>query len=291
MRNDDQPTATDDQQEAAMIRAEWTRPMAKGCLPPGNQTLVCTRKVSDLVTECLWRVDTKQANVQVYVTLEPEGMAIKSYRTEFDIKQAFWHTFPASATAGLSNGDAGDTLECVCLVGEDTIDMYATIDDHHYTCSVPFKITGVHQSSQGLLLERAQRDKKLFTPPPDFFMPRLFSLSHPYDEALPVLCSQRGQSRLVYCWEGDTEVEVVGTDRDLVLVFDPTAKTHRLYAIRTKEFGEEKSAGGGGAVGGGSMQQLATPRINPEHGPIIARIVLAVIVFNVHDIMEDAGFE
>lgn len=43
----------------------------------------------------------------------------------------------------------------------------------------------------------------------------------------------------MYCWEGDTEVEVVGTDRDLVLVFDPTAKTHRLYAIRTKEFGEE----------------------------------------------------
>lgn len=31
---------------------------------------------------------------------------------------------------------------------------------------------------------------------------------------------------------------------------------------------------------------LATAR-----GPIIARIVLAVIVFNVHDIMEDAGFE
>ncbi|GMR35218.1 hypothetical protein PMAYCL1PPCAC_05413, partial [Pristionchus mayeri] len=192
-------------------------------------------------------------------------MAIKSYRTEFDIRKAFWHRFPCAGTAGLGNGEAGDDrLECLCLVGDEAIDMYATLDDHYYSCNVPFKITGVHQSSHGLLLERAQRDKKLFTPPPDFFMPRLFSLSHPYDEALPVLCSQKGLWRLVYCWEGDCEVEVVGTSADLVLVFDPVASTHRLYAIRANDETGESTKPGGGA--GTTMQQLATPRINPEHG-------------------------
>ncbi|GMS83244.1 hypothetical protein PENTCL1PPCAC_5419, partial [Pristionchus entomophagus] len=251
----DNPTTDDQREQEAMIRAEWTRTMKRDSLPAGVQTLACTRAVSDLVTECCWIIDTRQ----VCITLEPDGRAIKSYRTEFDIKQAFWHRFPTPTTAGISNGEAGLDLECICLVGDEAIDMYATVDDHYYTCNVPFKITGVHQSSHGLLLERAQRDKKLFTPPPDYFMPRLFSLSHPYDEALPVLCSQKGQSRLVYCWEGDSEVEVVGSSSDLVLVFDPVSSLHRLYAIRANE-GVENTKPGGGA-----MQQLATPRINPEH--------------------------
>ncbi|GMT13678.1 hypothetical protein PFISCL1PPCAC_4975 [Pristionchus fissidentatus] len=258
--DDDKDASTVDSslQSEAMIRAEWTRPMSKACLPKGSQELASTRKVSDLVTECVWIVNSKQA----YVTLEPDGTAIKSYKTEFDIKQAFWHRFPSSASLGLNNGDSGDELDCLCLVGEEAIDMYATTDDHYYTCTVPFKITGVHQSSHGLLLERAQRDKKLFTPPPDYFMPRLFSLSHPYDEALPMLCSQKGQSRLVYCWEGDAEVEVVGTSADLVLVFDPVASAHRLYAMRSNEAIENMKPGNG------AIQQLATPRINPDQGVI-----------------------
>ncbi|GMR35131.1 hypothetical protein PMAYCL1PPCAC_05326 [Pristionchus mayeri] len=123
MSNENPPGTTDDQQEA-MIRAELTRAMSKECLPEGNQDWPDTRKVSDQMTECCWMIDTRQVRLQVCITLEPDGMAIKSYRTEYDIKKVIDVAGLLALTAGLANGETGDDpLECLCLVGDEAIDI------------------------------------------------------------------------------------------------------------------------------------------------------------------------
>nr|CAD2207326.1 unnamed protein product [Meloidogyne enterolobii] len=102
------------------------------------------------------------------------------YKTEFDILNAFFVTFTPKTPE-----------DYLCLIGNDQIDFYSQ-DANCRTCcpiALPFKICSAHPCSFGIILERSSFPGEHGNLPG---AAQLFSLTHPYNEIMPILCKFKG---------------------------------------------------------------------------------------------------
>uniref|UniRef100_A0A1I8B937 Anaphase-promoting complex subunit 1 n=1 Tax=Meloidogyne hapla TaxID=6305 RepID=A0A1I8B937_MELHA len=172
------------------------------------------------------------------------------YKTEFDILNAFFVTFTPKTPE-----------DYLCLIGNDQIDFYSQDANGGICCPIalPFKvlfdyevfinfypqICCAHPCSFGIILERSSFPGEYGNPPG---AAQLFSLTHPYNEIMPILCKFKGDSGCHYTFRGK-RMAVVSKDIaanwcssffgpiDLLMCYDFDERRNNLFLIRkcTKE--------------------------------------------------------
>lgn len=158
------------------------------------------------------------------------------YKTEFDILNAFFVTFTPKTPE-----------DYLCLIGNDQIDFYSQ-DANCRTCcpiALPFKICRAHSCSFGIILERSSFPGEHGNLPG---AAQLFSLTHPYNEIMPILCKFKGDSDCHYTFRGK-RMSVIPKEIaanwcssffgpiDLLMCYDIDERRNNLFLIRkcTKE--------------------------------------------------------
>nr|CAD2173378.1 unnamed protein product [Meloidogyne enterolobii] len=158
------------------------------------------------------------------------------YKTEFNILNAFFVTFTPKTPE-----------DYLCLIGNDQIDFYSQ-DANCRTCcpiALPFKICRAHSCSFGIILERSSFPGEHGNLPG---AAQLFSLTHPYNEIMPILCKFKGDSDCHYTFRGK-RMAVIPKEIaanwcssffgpvDLLMCYDIDERRNNLFLIRkcTKE--------------------------------------------------------
>uniref|UniRef100_A0A0M3HVF9 Anaphase-promoting complex subunit 1 n=1 Tax=Ascaris lumbricoides TaxID=6252 RepID=A0A0M3HVF9_ASCLU len=145
----------------------------------------------------------------VTVTSIPGGVLLYRVTADFHLLDAFWCDFPTSNSTA-TNGDSFGN--CICLIGN--------------------QVSKVLQSPFGLILEkdhppRSKRSDTLF--------PHLFSLSHPYNEVLPVVCRSKDDQKSCHYVSDALELEALNTLKGsrLLLCYSSRSRAHSLHFMRT----------------------------------------------------------
>jgi hypothetical protein len=161
---------------------------------------------------------------------------INKFKTEFNILNAFFITFTPKTPENY-----------LCLIGDDQIDFYSQDENYEMCCPIalPFKICRAHLCSFGIILERSSFPGEHGNPPG---AAQLFSLTHPYNEIMPILCKFKGDADCHYTFRSK-RMAVVSKDIaanwdssfsgpiDLLMCYDFDERTNNIFLIRkcTKE--------------------------------------------------------
>uniref|UniRef100_A0A915BVM4 Anaphase-promoting complex subunit 1 n=1 Tax=Parascaris univalens TaxID=6257 RepID=A0A915BVM4_PARUN len=162
----------------------------------------------------------------VTVTSLPGGVLLYRVTADFRLLDAFWCDFPTTATGG----DFFDN--CICLIGSQVIQFCPRNGCQIYAVTLPFSVSKVLQSPYGLILEKDHppRSKRF-----DTLFPHLFSLSHPYNEVLPVVCRSKDDQKSCHYVSDALELEALNTLKGsrLLLCYSSRSCAHSLYFMRT----------------------------------------------------------
>uniref|UniRef100_A0A914W6J5 Anaphase-promoting complex subunit 1 n=1 Tax=Plectus sambesii TaxID=2011161 RepID=A0A914W6J5_9BILA len=204
-------------------------------------------------------VSGKNAAVVSY----PLGALKRTYSTTFFIKDAFWHKFESGAPSGCpETSKTCEPFEAICLIGDDEIDFYSTINDEKLSMRLPFEITGAHRTKYGLLLQRKMypEDHELAKRNADLPLPLLFTLSHPLNEILPIVMKPLdGEISARYACESAVSVVAVIDDLSLVLTYNSLTQLHSLWFAKKATYEEALSAAQRAEQSTCSLASVGTP--------------------------------
>lgn len=157
------------------------------------------------------------------------NVVANKYTTEFDIINALFVTFTPKTPE-----------DYLCLIGTNQIDFYAISDQMYCPLTLPFKISQAHPCNFGLILERCSLPGEFGNPPG---AAQLFSLTHPYNEILPILCQFKGDSQCHYTFR-DRRIGIVpkgitanwnanySGQNDFVMCYDYDERINHIFIIR-----------------------------------------------------------
>lgn len=128
----------------------------------------------------------------------------------------------------------------ICLIDATTIRVYAPTGEDFRT-SLEFPVSNVWQTKLGLLLERDESkeivDREIIS------MPRLFSISHSFNELCPVLLKSNNGA-VHFLTESDYRVVFANAQNDIVMLYDNRVNRHFLARIRPATSEEKQIIGG-----------------------------------------------
>ncbi|KAK6758507.1 hypothetical protein RB195_015996 [Necator americanus] len=163
------------------------------------------------------------------------GRLLLRHDVSYDIRQLLHVVFPPSK----GEDETNRSQEFFCVVGIRDMLFISVNDSHPLGFRVQFDIHAVYATSFGLLVERDLSTQKI---PPAEDHVALYSLSHPLNELLAVIFKPRDSlTQWLFCWE-KSEYTIVGTEDDIMLVFDRVNEIHSLLRIRITSEHEVRSA-------------------------------------------------
>ncbi|CAJ0951448.1 unnamed protein product, partial [Mesorhabditis belari] len=149
-----------------------------------------------------------------------DGVPLLVYTASFQVKQAFVYHF----------GDKKDeNSESVCIIGEKKIEIITSKGMFDY--ALPFEIGKVIPTPLCILIERASETDDFLSNTSS----NLFTLTDTLVGVLPAILHKKGYTNEWYYPFDCEEVKVIGAEKDLLIVHDPTLETHLVYLIKKVE--------------------------------------------------------
>ncbi|KHN85710.1 Anaphase-promoting complex subunit 1 [Toxocara canis] len=169
----------------------------------------------------------------VTVTSIPGGILQYAVTANFHLVDAFWCDFPAGNPAATDDDLFGS---CICLIGKQVIQFCPREGSQIYAITLPFPVSKVLPSPLGLIMEKERTPKSASS---CVMFPHLFSLSHPYNELLPIVCRNKDDERSCHYALDPLELEAVNTLEEcgMLLCYSRRSRAHSLHVMRevTKE--------------------------------------------------------
>uniref|UniRef100_A0A1I7ZI16 Anaphase-promoting complex subunit 1 n=1 Tax=Steinernema glaseri TaxID=37863 RepID=A0A1I7ZI16_9BILA len=148
---------------------------------------------------------------------EPCGDLVRSYKTDFYIIDAFWHTFDID----------GKPEEYLCLCGANAIEFHSVIGNKNHPFPLVITINAAFSTKQGILLQRAPQENERG------INVHVYALTNPLNELTPVVVTGRSgfDPHLAFSGLG-TEIVGVSEAGGYVLVHDYEAGQEQLFMVR-----------------------------------------------------------
>ncbi|VDK41945.1 unnamed protein product [Anisakis simplex] len=147
--------------------------------------------------------------------------------------EAFWCDFPIGNPAAMNDDHYGN---CICVIGKQNIQFCPREGSQVYAVTLPFPISKVLPSPFGLILKK---DCVVMKSSTDVTFPHLFSLSHPYNEILPIVCQNKDDKQSCHYALDPLELTAVCVleGSSLLLCYNQRHHSHSLHLMRsvTKE--------------------------------------------------------
>ncbi|KAK0408829.1 hypothetical protein QR680_004186 [Steinernema hermaphroditum] len=154
---------------------------------------------------------------EAVVTLEPCGDLVRSYKTDFYIIDAFWHTFHID----------GKPEEFLCLFGPNAIEFHSVVGNKNHPFPLMITINAAFSTKQGILLQRSPQENERGV------NVHVYALTNPLNELTPVVVTGRGGFDPHFAFSG-IGTEIVGASEagGYVLVHDLESGQEQLFMVR-----------------------------------------------------------